>query len=116
MEHKRTRNDIDTTFNYSGGDYAFFSSNEAKWINLVDKLSKAHPDQVIIIKHPKENDGVIYAKLPPSLFRLKEKTVRVLTEEQRAAASERCKLMAAKRQKKEVSSDGDQSNRRVNEI
>ena len=71
---------METCFNYCSKDEAFFSSDERMWINRIRKLKEEHPDEVIILKQPEENDGCIYCKLPASTLQIKFK--RVMSEEE----------------------------------
>ena len=40
------------------------SSDERRWINKIEKLANERPDQCVVMKHPEENGGFIYAKFP----------------------------------------------------
>ena len=84
---------MDTSFSYCSPDTAFFSSDERKWILYIHKLKEQYPEQIEIIAEPKDNDGCIYCKLPPSFLKIKGKIKRTMTEEQRAAASERMRAI-----------------------
>lgn len=58
-----------------------------KWINKIKKLHDKHPEDVEILAE--NNDGSIYAKLP--IKYLKISAPKMVSEEQRQAASERLK-------------------------
>ncbi len=62
--------DIETCFNYCAREAGYFSSNEQRWITKILKLKDQHPGLVTILKMPEDNDGVIYAKMPVTFFRL----------------------------------------------
>ena len=64
---------------------AYVSSDERKWINRIHKLQEERPDDVRILKEPKDNDGCIYAVIPFSYVRLVAPQKRTLTEEEKAA-------------------------------
>lgn len=74
---------METSCSYIGKD-AYFSSDEKKWHGKIRKLAEDHPDDVIILKQPEDNDGCIYAKLPASWFRIQPKFKREYSDEQRA--------------------------------
>lgn len=58
-----------------------------KWINKIKKLHDKHPEDVEILAE--NNDGSIYAKMP--IKYLKISAPKMVSEEQRQAASERLK-------------------------
>lgn len=91
------KKDIDTGFSYSGGEYGYFSSNEDKWINAILKYAENEKNNITVIRKPTKNDYSIYAKVPVTFFRLTPKSTRTLTDEQREAARERAKRLAAAR-------------------
>ena len=70
-------------------DHATFCSAERKWINKINRLHEAYPNEVQIVYTPEENNGVIYAHVPKTWMRLSPPKKMNLTEEQRAAAAER---------------------------
>lgn len=78
---------METCFNYTT-ETAYFSSDEKKWCNKIEKLAMQHPEDVKIIRRPKDNDGCIYAKLPSSWLRIQPKTARTYTDEQLARLKE----------------------------
>ena len=88
---------IETCFNYCSREAAYFSSNELKWINRIRKFANDYPDQVTILAQPEDNDGVIYARLPISFFRLQAPQKQNLTDEQKDALSERLRKWREKR-------------------
>ena len=73
---------METCFNYCDKDWAFFSSDERKWINRISKLAEQYPDDVIILAQPKDNDGCIYAKLRSDYMKIAPKKRVKYTDEQ----------------------------------
>lgn len=80
---------IETCFNYTTREAGYFSSNEPKYISKVHKLKEKYPDLVTIIAEPEDNDGVIYAKMPISFFRLQAPNSREMSDEEKSLISER---------------------------
>lgn len=60
---------METSLSYTDKT-AWISSDERKWISRIRKLQEEHPDDVVILAEPENNDGCIYAKLPASWFKL----------------------------------------------
>lgn len=87
-------------------DVVSVTAYQAKYMNQLKKLAIAHPDEVRIIKEAKDNDGMMVVDLPKKYCKInfgEARAKRELTEEQRAAASERAKKMQeAKRAKAEA--------------
>lgn len=79
---------METSCSYTG-EYAYFSSDEKKWRNRIEKLAMEHPDEVTIIRHAEDNDGCIYARIPASYMKIQPKKTRELTDEQRVILVER---------------------------
>lgn len=87
---------METAYSYSGGDFAYFSSDERKWKDRIKKMAAEHPDEVTVIRQPEENDGCIYVKLPVNWINIKPKRHRFVSDEERTALIERlAKLRAA---------------------
>lgn len=82
---------METCFNYTNRERAFFSSDERRFITKVRKLKEKYPDEVRIIKQPEDNDGCIYCELPVRWFTIRVPKKVVLTDEKRAELSERMK-------------------------
>lgn len=80
---------METCFNYTVKDYAYFSSDERRFINKVRRLKEQFPEQVRILAEPENNDGCIYCQLPVEWFKLYPK--RKVTDEQKEAARVRMK-------------------------
>ena len=87
---------METCFNFTDGDYGFFSSDKKRLINKIHQFKQEHPDEVTIIAEPEDNDGCIYAKLPAFVFNLRWPTKRELTDKQK---QELCERLAAGRTK-----------------
>lgn len=84
----------ETSLDYLSVDgYAVFTSNERKWVNKIQKLKEAHPDDVVITAHPEGNDGYIVARVPKNWFKLTPPRKINYTEERRAAFSERMRAL-----------------------
>ena len=72
---------METCFNYTDKDKAYFSSDERKFITKVRRLQEKYPDKVRIIKQPEDNDGCIYAQVPVEWFKFSPK--KVVSDEQK---------------------------------
>ena len=81
----------------NGQDYFSVDSGEKSVINRVIKLKEQFPDKVEIVTENK--DGTITARVPADWIKIRPKTHRELTDEQREAAAER---LRAARGAKEV--------------
>ena len=86
---------METACSYTDG-WAWFSSDERKWVTRIKKLAEQHPDEVIIKRMPEDNDGCIYAKIPSSWFKIQPKIKRELTDEQRLILQERGRKLGRK--------------------
>ena len=53
------------------------------------KLIAEHPDETEIIKRPEENDGCLYCKVPSTWLKIAPPVKREMSDEQKAAASQR---------------------------
>lgn len=80
---------MQTCFNYSEKDRAFFSSDEQRWINKIRKLLDEHPDEMRLLASPESNDGCIYVELPASWLKIIPKRKVELSEEEKAVLRER---------------------------
>ena len=85
---------METCFNYTNKDRAFFSSDERKFITKVRKLKEKYPDEVRIIAEPEQNDGCIYCELPTRWFTIRVPKRMNLTDEQREELSVRMKRIS----------------------
>lgn len=85
---------METCFNYTTRDKAFFSSDERKFITKVRKLKKKYPDKVRIIREPEDNDGCIYCELPVEWFTVRVPKQMNYTDEQREKMSERMRQIS----------------------
>ena len=65
------------------------STDERRMITRMMKLIAEHPDETEIIKRPKENDGCLYCKVPSTWLKIAPPVKREMSDEQKAAASQR---------------------------
>ena len=79
---------METSITYTDKQ-AYFSSDEKKWINKIRKLKEQHPEDINIIKEPADNDGCLYCTIPSAWLKLRPKTERNMTEEEKQAARDR---------------------------
>ena len=70
-------------------DYGVISTSETKWINRINKLKEAYPDQVDI--RNVNSDSSIVARIPKSWFKIVPPRVLNLTDEEREKRGERLK-------------------------
>ncbi len=97
---------METCFNYCDPNKGFFSSDERKWITRIKKLIKEYPNEIRVIAMPETNDGCIYVQLPTEWLKIQPKREgRKMTEEQRAAATERLAIAREKKKLTESSSE-----------
>lgn len=82
---------METCFTTTSAATGYFSSDERRWITRIHKLKEAYPDQVRIIREPKDNDGCIYAEIPASWFKVNPK--RRVSDEQREKMKIRAEQM-----------------------
>ena len=75
---------IETCIEYCEPGWAYFTSNEQRWINRMRKLAASHPDECIILQQPEDNGGFIYAKFPQKWARVNPPRQVVMTDEKRA--------------------------------
>ena len=85
---------METCFNYTTRDKAFFSSDERRFITKVRKLKEKYPDKVRIIREPEDNDGCIYCELPVEWFTVRVPKQMNYTDEQREKMSERMRQIS----------------------
>ena len=88
---------METSFNYVDKNTAFFSSDERRWIARVRKLAEKRPDVVVILKQPEDNDGCIYARMPPRTLKLS--LPAAMCEEERQVRAARLAENRARKQK-----------------
>lgn len=65
------------------------STDERRMITRMMKLIAEHPDETEIIKRPGENDGCLYCKVPSTWLKIAPPVKREMSDEQKAAASQR---------------------------
>ena len=61
---------METTFDYTTKEVAYFSSDENRWIKKIRSLAEQYPDLVRITQNPETNDHCICAEVPVSWFKL----------------------------------------------
>lgn len=74
---------------------ACYSSTDPVWIRKILKLAKKYPNDVEIVDYREKESICVH--IPKTWFKVTPPRSVNLTEEQRAAASERAKKMAAAR-------------------
>ena len=86
---------VETSFGYCeiGDDKGYFSSNERRWINRIQRLSEEHPNECVILKAPENNHGFIYARMPTSWLKVKPPKKIEMSDEQRAALADRMRKL-----------------------
>ena len=87
---------METACSYTD-DWAWFSSDERKWVTKIRKLAEQYPDKVIIKRQPEDNDGCIYAKVPASWLKIQPKYTRNYSDEQRAIYAEMARKLVQER-------------------
>ena len=79
---------METCFNYTDKDVAYFSTDEKRHITKILKLKQKYPNDIEIIKYPEENDGCLYCKLPPRAMKIQITKIE-MTEEEKSSLVER---------------------------
>lgn len=87
---------METTFDYTSKDKAYFTSDERKWINKIRSYAKVYPDLVTITHEPETNDGCLCAEIPTEWLRVSPPRKISLSEEERAKRSEKLRLAREK--------------------
>ena len=103
---------METCIDYCEPDWAFMSSDERRWINRLEGLHKERPDECIIIRHPAENNGVIYAKFPIKWVRVKPPKQVYLTDEEKA---KRAEILRQSRQTDTIENKGEDDEEELDE-
>ena len=80
---------METCINYCSTECAYVSSDERHWITTVRKLKEKYPEDVRIIREPKDNDGCIYATVPVKWIKITRPKKMNLTDEQREKIAQR---------------------------
>ena len=65
------------------------ATDDRRMITRMMKLIAEHPDETEIIKRPEENDGCLYCKVPSTWLKIAPPVKREMSDEQKAAASQR---------------------------
>lgn len=92
---------METCFNYTNKERAYFSTDERKFISKVRRLKEQFPDEVRIIAEPEENDGCLYCELPTAWFTVRVPKKMNLTDEQREQIAKRFAYAQIQRQYKQ---------------
>ena len=82
--------------------FTVWSDNHA-WINRLEKLAAEHPDEVIVKKHPEENDGCWLGKVPRKWVKIHPP--RPVSEERRKASAERLRAYRQKSAEEDASAE-----------
>lgn len=90
---------METCINYCEPGYAYMSTDERKWINLLRKLAAQKPDECIVMKQPEDNGGFIYAKFPQKWVRVRPTKEVVMTDEKREILRKNLQEIRAKKTK-----------------
>ena len=98
---------METCINYCEPGWAFFSSDEHRWINHIRKLTEEYPGECIILKQPEENGGFIYAKFPQKWARVKPPRKDTLSDSERAKRRELLDIIRQTRLNKSNGEPGD---------
>lgn len=89
----------ETVMGYTDQDkFASFCSAEQKWITKILRYKEEHPDEVSIVKLPKENNGYILAYIPKSWFKMSPKRKMNYSDEYRAKLADMLRANKAKSQ------------------
>lgn len=100
---------MDTCIEYcEANGWAYMSSDEPKWRSRLSKLAKQFPDEMILLKRPEDNGGVIYCKFPQKWVRVAPPVKRPPLSEEEKAARRAC-LAAYREQNKERNEEYDQT-------
>lgn len=75
---------FETAVEWTDTEWAYFSSDERRWINKIRRLKEKHPDEIEILREPETNDGCIYCKIKPNWVKISPPKKCTLTPEQRA--------------------------------
>lgn len=95
-------NDRETCVNFYGNeDYLTIYTCQPKWINKVRKIVEAHPDECTVL-FDNGRDG-IEVQMPVGCFKFS--WPRTMSEENKAKARERGKMLGASRRKKKVETE-----------
>ena len=95
-------NDRETCVNFYGNEnFLTIYTCQPKWINKVRKMVEAHPDECIVL-FDNGRDG-IEVQMPVGCFKFS--WPRTMSEENKAKARERGKMLGASRRKKKVETE-----------
>lgn len=101
---------IEVGINYTDRDeHAFFSANEKRHVKNILRLAEQYPDEVTVKILPEKNGGHILAWIPKRWIRISPPRKLDLTNEQRAAISDRMRANFAKNDEDEEILDEDEN-------
>ena len=90
---------METCINYCEPGYAFMSTDERRFINLLRKFAAQKPDECIILKQPEQNGGFIYAKFPQKWVKVRPAKEISITDEKREILRKNLEEIRARRTK-----------------
>ena len=88
---------MDTGISYCSSEWAYFYSDERRWQTIIKKLADSYPDECIITIKPEDNGGVMCAKVLPRWMVVRPPRHVEISDERRAALSERARTLFHKR-------------------
>lgn len=88
---------METAFDYVDDRVAWFTTDELKWKRRLDEWAKEYPQECVIRTRPEDNGGCMVANVPASWLRVRPPLKRNMTDEQRAALSERARNLFTKK-------------------
>ncbi len=90
---------METCYEYTEDGKLWISSDEKKTINRLMRFKEEFPEDVTVLKYPKENDGCIYGWVDRRKFNLNlnRKNRKELTDEERAQRAEKFRERIGKR-------------------
>ena len=87
---------METCIDYTDYEKAVVSTDEPKWHRRLRAYAQDYPDQVRIKYFPETNDGNMVAEIPVKWVRIKPPKHVNMSDEQRAALSEKMRNMNMK--------------------
>ena len=92
---------METNFDYTDLKRMEVSSTEYKIIKKIRELHERFPSDVVIIREPEENYGMIYATMPPSWLKIHPpRQKRELSDEKKQELMQRLHVAREARGKK----------------
>lgn len=87
---------METCIDYTDYTVAVVSTDEPRWHKRLRAYAQDYPDQVRIKYSPETNDGNMVAEIPVKWVRIKPPKRVNMSDEQRAALSEKMRILNAK--------------------